>query len=193
MNETPTALKAAVRRCVAAHGLAATTSRQIAAEAGANLAAITYHFGSKDDLVAEALLEGFRAWLQPTIDILGGDGDPTARMLAAVQSLVGTLDAHRDEAAAYLQALAHAPAADPLRAGIVGLWADLRALLAADIAAVQAAGELDGWIDPATMAGVLIAVANGFVVLAVVDEEGPPVPDMAAQLAGLLLSARRST
>ena len=58
--------------------------------------------------MAEALLDGFRTWLQPTIDVLAADGDPVERTLAAIQTLLATLDEHPDEAAAYLQALAHA-------------------------------------------------------------------------------------
>ena len=36
--------------------------RDIAQAAKANVASITYHFGSKDALIAEALAEGFRRW-----------------------------------------------------------------------------------------------------------------------------------
>ena len=61
MNRTAQALLAATRTCVGRKGLATTTSRDITAEAGANLAAITYHFGSKDRLVADALLEELRS------------------------------------------------------------------------------------------------------------------------------------
>ncbi|HEU0041644.1 MAG TPA: helix-turn-helix domain-containing protein, partial [Jiangellaceae bacterium] len=39
------------------------TARAIAEEAGANLASITYHFGSKDDLVTEAVISGLDRWL----------------------------------------------------------------------------------------------------------------------------------
>src|SRR4051794_39413250 len=39
------------------------TARAIAAESGANLASIAYHFGSKDDLVTEAVIEGLDRWL----------------------------------------------------------------------------------------------------------------------------------
>jgi hypothetical protein len=105
--------------------------------------------------------------------------------------LLITFDEHRDEASAYLQALAHAPAADPLRIGIVGLWAELRGLLAADVRAMQASGELGAWVDPEAMAAVLVAVANGFVVHATVDPDGPPLAALAAQFASLLLAARQ--
>src|SRR5918998_3796612 len=39
------------------------TARAIAAESGANLASISYHFGSKDELVTEAVIAGLDRWL----------------------------------------------------------------------------------------------------------------------------------
>jgi AcrR family transcriptional regulator len=191
MTQTASALKAAARRCIARQGLAATTSRAITREAGTNLAAITYHFGSKDQLVAEALLDGVRSWLAPTIAVLCGEGDPAVRTVAAIQSLLATFEEHRDDAAEYLQALAHAPAADPLREGIVNLWRELRELLASDMRALQQTGELGAWVNPDAMAAVLTAVANGFVVQATVEPEGPRLPALAAQFGSLMLAARQ--
>ena len=100
-------------------------------------------------------------------------------------------NAHREDAAAYLQALAHAPAADPLRQGIVDLWGELRTVLAADMRAVQEAGELGTWLDPDAMAAVLVAVANGFVVHALLDPNGPTVSAMAGQFGSLMLAVRQ--
>lgn len=40
------------------------TARAIAAESGANLASIAYHFGSKDELVTEAVITGLDRWLE---------------------------------------------------------------------------------------------------------------------------------
>jgi AcrR family transcriptional regulator len=191
MNETATALKEATRVCVARRGLAGATSREITREAGANLAAITYHFGSKDRLVAEALLEGFRSWLAPTVGVLAGEGDPAARTVAAIQTLLTTFEQHRDAAPAYLQALAHAHVDHPLREGIVELLGELRGLLAADIRAVQQAGELGAWVDADLMAAVLVAVANGFVVQVTVEPDGPTLPALAAQFGSLMLAARQ--
>jgi AcrR family transcriptional regulator len=39
------------------------TARAIAEESGANLASIGYHFGSKDELVTEAVIAGLDRWL----------------------------------------------------------------------------------------------------------------------------------
>jgi AcrR family transcriptional regulator len=190
MNDTPTSLLAATRRCIGRRGLAATTSRDIAAEAGANLASITYHFGSKDELVARALLDGLREWLAPALAVLGGAGDPAVRTVAGVQALLATYEAHADDAAAYLQALAHASQSPELRSGVVELWGELRGLLAADVRAMQEAGTVGAWADPDAMAAVIVAVANGLVLQVTVEPEGPSIEAMAAQFAALLLAAR---
>ncbi len=190
MNDTRRALLSATRRCIGRRGLAATTSRDITAEADANLAAITYHFGSKDELISEALLEGIREWLAPTVDVLGSGGDPSSRMLVAIQTLVSTFDEHRDAANVYLAALVHADQDDALRQGLVDLWAELRTLLAADIGALVAGGELAAWVDPDAMAGTLMAIANGLVLQVQVDRAGPALADMAGQVGSLMLGAR---
>ena len=181
----------ATRTCIATKGLAATTSRDITAEAGANLAAITYHFGSKERLVGEALLEALRSWLAPTLAVLQGGGDPSARALAAVQLLVETFEAHRDQAPAFLQALVEAPRMPPLHAGVTGLFAELRGLLAAQIGEMQGRGELGPWVDPEAMSALLVAVANGLALQVTVDPDGPALEAMAGQLASLLLAARQ--
>ena len=190
MIETRQRLLDATRRCVRHRGLAATTSREITAEAEANLAAITYHFGSKDQLVAEALLAGLRDWLQPGLDALAEADDPATGMLTAVQSLLATFAEHQDEAPAHLEALIHAHRSPALHDGVVALWAEVRGRLAEQIAEMRAADLLPEWIDPQPMAALLVAVATGVVLQTTVDPDGPSVDAMAAQFAGLLLTAK---
>ncbi len=172
-------------------GLARTTSREITAEADANLAAITYHFGSKDELVAEALLDGLRSWLQPGLDALAEAEDPATGMLQAVQVLLAAYEEHRGEAAVHLEALVQAPRLAALGAGVQDLWAELRTRLADQITELRDGGVLPEWVDPEPMAALLVAVATGVVLQATVDPEGPAVDQMATQFSGLLLSARR--
>jgi AcrR family transcriptional regulator len=190
MNETRQQLLTATKACIAADGLAATTSRRITAAADANLAAITYHFGSKEQLVAESLLDSLREWLAPALEVLAGGGDPAARSLVAIQALTEAFAAHRDEAVVYLEALLHAPRIEPLHTGLAELWSELRRLLAADMARMQQQGELARWVRPDVMASVLLAVANGLVMQAVIDTDGPDLPAMAGQFGALLLAAR---
>jgi AcrR family transcriptional regulator len=180
----------ATRRCVRHRGVARTTSREITAEAEANLQAITYHFGSKDELVAEALLAGLREWLDPALVVLADADDPAGGMLAAVQTLLATFDEHRDEAPALLEALVQAPRLPALHAGVVDLWSELRSMLAAQLTDLQGDGLLPRWVEPEPMAALLVAVANGVVLQATVDPEGPSADAMTAQFTNLLLAAR---
>ncbi len=50
-------LLAGARQVILERGVAKATARDIAAAAGVSLAAIGYHFGSKDELVTAALME----------------------------------------------------------------------------------------------------------------------------------------
>ncbi|MHB8670411.1 MAG: TetR/AcrR family transcriptional regulator [Acidimicrobiales bacterium] len=192
MNDTRERLLRATRRCITSKGLAGTTSREITAKAGVNLAAITYHFGSKEDLVAAALMEGLRTWLTPTIEVLGGEGDPATRTALAITTLTSTFEQQKRQAPAYLQALVEAPRIKSLHTAVIDLWRELRSLLGRQIADMQNNGELEAWVDPEAMAVVLIALANGLVLQVTVDPDGPALEDMAAQFGSLLLAVRRA-
>lgn len=190
MNETRSRLLEATRRCIAANGLAGTTSRDITSTANVNLAAITYHFGSKEELVAQALLEGLRDWLEPALDVLTSDRDPPTRATLAIQALLQSFEEQRQDALGYLQALVEAPRIEPLHAGLIEIWSNLRSVLGDQIVAMQESGELDAWVRPDAMAGVIVAIANGLVLQVTVDPDGPALTDMAAQFGSLLLNAR---
>lgn len=191
MNETATRLVASTKTCIAKGGVAGATSREIAAGAGTNLQAITYHFGSKDALVARALVDGVRDWIEPAITVLATPGDPATQMLAAVQNLVSYFERRRAEAPALLEALAMAPRHPELRRAVIDLWSGLRVELAAHLTELESAGHLGPWVQPDTMATLLLAVANGIVLQVTVDPSGPSMPELAGQFASLLLEARR--
>src|SRR5918992_4790384 len=59
------ALLAAAVRCIHEKGYAHTTQRDLLAASGANPRSITYHFGSKERLMATALAETFRRRADP--------------------------------------------------------------------------------------------------------------------------------
>jgi AcrR family transcriptional regulator len=179
----------AVVGCVRSRGLAGATSRAITTAAGANLGAITYYFRSKDQLLAEALLGVIRGHLEPVLSILSGDdGDARSRMLRAVAALLQGFEAVRPDAHMYLEALVNASRFPALSAGLVDLLAQLSRFLANQVAEQQAAGHLPASIDPVATAGLLIAVAHGIVLTAVVNPTGADPAAMAAQFAALLLA-----
>ncbi len=61
MDDTKARLIEAAGEEFGEKGFLAATVRAICARAGANLAAVNYHFGDKDRLYEQALLEAFRA------------------------------------------------------------------------------------------------------------------------------------
>lgn len=92
-SEAAEQIKAAALRLFAQRGIDGVTVRQIAEAAGQkNHAALTYHFGSKEALIRELIIDGARtidirrnAWLD-TMETAGGPGD----VLEIMQGLVRT-------------------------------------------------------------------------------------------------------
>ncbi|HZD00782.1 MAG TPA: TetR/AcrR family transcriptional regulator [Actinomycetes bacterium] len=177
-------------RCLRERGVAGTTSRDIAAAAGVNLAAITYHFGSKDELVARALLHAVRAWLEPARQALARDGDPAAKALEAIALLRRSFGAARDLLPAYFEALVRAPRDDVLWRGVDELLGELRALLRDQIQDQKDHGLLPGWVEPDAMATLLLALADGIALHAALNPEAIDHDAIAMQVAQLLLAAR---
>lgn len=85
-GETREALIAAATAAFAEHGYAGATIRRITAQAGANLGAVTYHFGSKAALF-EAVIDQAQGLLIGRLEAAaGGPGPPLERILAAVRA-----------------------------------------------------------------------------------------------------------
>ena len=88
------------------------TARAIAVEADANLASIGYHFGSKDDLVTAAVIEGLDRWLDEIERMLGGDLRSTTaadRFRRSGVAIEETRQRHTGLAQTFFAAVAKAP------------------------------------------------------------------------------------
>ncbi|QTX04381.1 TetR/AcrR family transcriptional regulator [Agromyces archimandritae] len=66
-------LLAGTRKVILERGVAKTTARDIAAASGVSLAAIGYHFGSKDRLISEALVESLGTGIGDELEDLVGE------------------------------------------------------------------------------------------------------------------------
>ncbi len=64
--------------CLQREGYAATTARDIAAEARANLRSIGYHYGSTRGLLLAAISANWRRWLAPLIAATASEGSDPA-------------------------------------------------------------------------------------------------------------------
>ena len=97
-NDTRADLVAAADRLLPQLGLAGTTSRKIAAEAGTTVASVNYYFGSKDGLITEVVANHMVPVMRDMTErIESGDtiksGDPVRDILHAYSTtmLVGCM------------------------------------------------------------------------------------------------------
>jgi AcrR family transcriptional regulator len=93
------ALLLAAKSCLLKKGYLRTTARDIASSAGVSLAAIGYHFSSKEALLTEALLLAFGDWDREFRQALETDvsprATPAARFEAIWAKLIETFETHR--------------------------------------------------------------------------------------------------
>ncbi len=86
------------------------TAREIAEESRANLASIAYHFGSKEDLVTEAVIVGLDRWLEEIAGALGDlDAQPPAERFRRAWGVIeATRERHSGLARNFAGAVARA-------------------------------------------------------------------------------------
>jgi AcrR family transcriptional regulator len=82
------ALLAGAKRCLIEKGYARTTARDIAAASGVSLAAIGYHFGSKDALMNQAIYEFVGEWGDEVERALSVEGALDAEPLQRFESIM---------------------------------------------------------------------------------------------------------
>ncbi len=187
-------LVAGAKRCLIEKGYAATTARDIAAASGVSLAAIGYHFGSKDALMNQAVFDSVGDWAKELQDALAADGpvgsqQPLERFEAVMRQ---TLESFAGPGSglwhAQLELVTLAQRNEDLRAFLAGIQEFAGSGLA----------ELFLGIDPATepeaarTAGLIMhAMFMGLIAKYFLDPEHPP---SAGELAdGLRIIAERTT
>jgi AcrR family transcriptional regulator len=93
------ALLLAAKKCLLEKGFNRTTARDIASEAGVSLAAIGYHFSSKEALLTESLLLAFGEWdqdLQRALQTaVPANVTPAERFEATWAKIFATFETHR--------------------------------------------------------------------------------------------------
>ncbi|MFG2825584.1 TetR/AcrR family transcriptional regulator [Kitasatospora sp. NPDC048365] len=91
-------LLASARRCLIEKGFGRTTARDIATGAGVSLAAIGYHYGSKDALLVRAMIEAIAEWgdsLGAVLAETAGVTDPDERFVRAWDAVLASFTEHR--------------------------------------------------------------------------------------------------
>lgn len=91
-------LLAGAKRCLLEKGYARTTARDIANASGVSLAAIGYHFGSKDTLLNQAMFDAIGEWGDQVEEAFHKAGDtltPAERFEAIWANVIETFDQNR--------------------------------------------------------------------------------------------------
>jgi AcrR family transcriptional regulator len=166
------------------------TARAIAEEAGANLASIGYHFGSKDELVTEAVVLGLDRWLDEITAGLAdlGDGSPAEVYRRAGEVIDATRHEHTGLARHLVIALARAQHDDRVRELLAAGFRRTRPAVSAVLGlGADRAGE--------DAAGLALALFNGMLFQALLDPalaiEGDRLAAAQARLRTLLPSGPR--
>ncbi|WP_030516136.1 TetR/AcrR family transcriptional regulator [Nocardia sp. NRRL WC-3656] len=113
-------LLSAAKHCLAERGYARTTVRDIVAASGSNLAAINYHFGTRDNLLTQAMIESSAEAVQQILDALAESSEPqpAQRLLTFLGRLTATFTEQRALWAANIESLAQALHSGEVKADI---------------------------------------------------------------------------
>lgn len=138
-ESTPDTLIATARELFARHGYDGTSVRMITEQAGANLGAISYHFGSKEALYAAVVGSVAKPLYSRVQAIAIGEGAPLDRITAIIAAYFEHFADHPDMPKLVVQQIfTDRPLPPPLRESMGGILAAITGVLAA--------GQADGSI-----------------------------------------------
>lgn len=161
--------------CLQEKGYARTTSRDLVAVSGTNLASIGYHFDSKERLLNIAVAEAFQRWLKPLIALAAepGPATPLERLERSVAGVMDSLEANRALVAACLEAWAQMSRSEDLRAELAASYDDFHGVIATTTRdAFTEVGAPD--IDADALAALIIALFDGLLVQWQLDPDRTP-------------------
>ncbi|MFJ9556229.1 TetR/AcrR family transcriptional regulator [Nocardiopsis sp. NPDC101807] len=188
------------KQCLYTKGYARTTSRDIVAASGANLASIGYHYGSKEVLLTTAMIAVVGEWSDRVLAVLSeadGGAAPVDRFEETMNRLVGSLGDVRTMVAANFEVLAQLDRMPELRDQLAGAHRLARRGLAAVVLGVpveHVTDEQEGTVGslmltlvPGVMAQSLVSpgeTADGTRLAAAIRALLPPAPGAARDAEG---------
>lgn len=166
------ALLTAAVHCLRERGPAHTSARDLVAASGTNLGAIGYHFGSKEKLINEAIMENVRNW----IDELGGTIRNHAASGAGIREVLDDVfratSTHRPLITAFLDALSHAGRSETLREQLAAHYERFRGDVAEAFQPLFDSPTMDG--HQRATSSLLLALADGLIIQCLLDPANVP-------------------
>ncbi|MDX1877908.1 TetR family transcriptional regulator [Mycolicibacterium sp. 141076] len=163
--------------CIRTLGYGATSSRDIARAAGANVASINYHFGGKDQLLEQALTACFEGWTERLEAALaaGGEGGSLREQLVGIfRATVDSFAETRPAVVSCIESWAPALRSDTIRAALADGYARVRDR--AEELTRQALSPRDGdtSLNLKVITSVTLAVIDGLMVQWIADPAATP-------------------
>jgi AcrR family transcriptional regulator len=203
-DKTKTALLEAAKRLVVERGYAGASVRELAGAAGTNISAVNYHFGSRENLLNEAILESFLEWASSVGQVSSGltsidpDAGPLEHMAAQARPLMADLPARLPLFVTFLEALLQGQRSPELLSQLADHYAEQRRRASEFIIAGTPGYEPPPTGEPPprmveVAASFMIAVVDGLFFQSMMDPEAIPTGDeLAALYEGLAAATRAS-
>ncbi len=190
-GDTKTALLGAARRLVGERGYAGASVREIAAAAGTNIGAVNYHFGSREELLNQAVLDYFLEWGDRVGQVeVDPEAEPLAQFAARARPMMDGLTQAQPVFVVFLEALLQSRRSPELHRRLVEHYAEQRRRAVEAIAASESGSELPPRFRE-IVASYVLAVVDGFQLQALLDPTALPTGDeLAAFYEGLAAAAR---
>jgi AcrR family transcriptional regulator len=165
-------LLSAARRCLEERGYARTTARDLVAASGTNLASIGYHFGSKEALLNQAMMDAFTEYTEKLLALASEPveaGDPLGELRRTWGVMVEMFASMRPLLVAFIEAMNQAERSPALRDQLALGYEQLRDTIAETIITMNP-GQLAS--DQARdVASFLIAVNDGLMIQWLLDPQ----------------------
>jgi len=192
-NETKAALLRAAKQLIRERGYAGASVRELAAAAGTNIGAVNYHFGSREKLLNQAMLEYFLEWA----DRAGQQGpadpeaEPLQQLAARARPTVNGIAAAQPLFVVALEAILQAQRSPELKRQLAEHYAKLRRLATEPMASTKRGSQLPPrFLEVA--ASYMIAVADGLQLQALLDPDVIPTGEELAFMYEALAAVARA-
>jgi AcrR family transcriptional regulator len=202
-DATKTALLEAAKQLIRERGYAGTSVRDLAAASGTNLAAVNYHFGSREKLLTQALLESFLEWTdsigQVSSQLASTDPNagPLEHMAAQARPILAELPERLPLFVVGLEALLQAQRSPELLSQLAAHYAEQRRRASEFIIAGTSGYESPHNERPPRMvevaASFMMAVTDGLMLQSLLDPEAIPTGDELAMFYEGLAAITRAT
>ncbi len=139
----------------------------------------------------QAMVTTARRLIQPVVEEFADDGrDSITKLLEAVQQLYRILDTNDGLLGPYIHSLAAAATNEAVAVEVRSLHRELASVLAVEIVAQQRQDLLPSWVQPDSMAQLIVALVNGVAVSIAIDPAQTEPTAVGSQFTQLLLAVQ---